>query len=105
MAIASALQPGRDFFIQSDVREVIDPMVILTELSGCFDRPDGDAHPWRKTNPLSVPTERERYVMDQQLPVYRVLFRRNHTDQPPIEALEQRWQEIDNPGHAPMPEA
>ena len=80
-------------------------MVALTELSGCFDRPEGDAQPWRRTNPLSVPTERERYVMDQQLSVYRVLFRRNHAHQPPIEVLEQRWQEIDNPGNAPTPDA
>ena len=105
MAIASALQPGKDFFIQSDVREVIDPMVALTELSDCFDRPEADETPWRSTNPLSVPTERERYVMDQQLPVYRVLFRRNHTNQPPLDALEKRWQEIDNPSNAPTPEA
>jgi tRNA (guanine-N7-)-methyltransferase len=105
MAIASALRPGKDFFIQSDVREVIDPMVALTELSACFDRPEADETPWRSTNPLSVPTERERYVMDQQLPVYRVLFRRNHTNQPPLDALEKRWQEIDNPSNAPTPEA
>jgi tRNA (guanine-N7-)-methyltransferase len=43
--------------------------------------------------------------MDQQLPVYRVLFRRNHAHQHPIEVLEQRWQEIDNPGNAPTPDA
>jgi tRNA (guanine-N7-)-methyltransferase len=43
--------------------------------------------------------------MDQQLPVYRVLFRRNHTHQLPIEELEHHWQEIDNPGNAPTPDA
>ena len=32
LAIAAALQPGRDFFVQSDVLEVITPMVSLTEL-------------------------------------------------------------------------
>ena len=74
LAIATALQPGRELFLQSDVLEVIEPMVALTELSACFDRPAGDQRPWRTNNPLGVPTERERYVLDQNLPVYRCLL-------------------------------
>ena len=50
-------------------------MVALTELSGCFERPSDDARPWRLDNPLPVPTEQERYVLEQGLPVYRVLYR------------------------------
>ena len=74
LAIAAAMEPGRELFLQSDVPEVIEPMVALTELSGCFERPAEDARPWRLENPLPVPTERERYVMEQTLPVYRVLY-------------------------------
>lgn len=97
LAIASALKPDRELFLQSDVPNVIEPMVALTELSGCFDRPGDDARPWRHSNPLPVPTERERYVLDQGLPVYRVLYRRNQNLLPNIEELERLWQEIDNP--------
>ena len=97
LAIAAALEPGRELFLQSDVREVIEPMVALTELSGCFERPSDDSRPWRLDNPLPVPTERERYVLEQGLPVYRVLYRRNHQALPERTDLENRWQEIDNP--------
>ena len=97
LAIAAALEPGRELFLQSDVREVIEPMVALTELSGCFERPSDDSRPWRLDNPLPVPTERERYVLEQGLPVYRVLYRRNHQALPERTDLENRRQEIDNP--------
>ena len=97
LAIAAAMEPGRELFLQSDVPEVIEPMVALTELSGCFERPAEDARPWRLENPLPVPTERERYVMEQTLPVYRVLYRRNRHPLPDRRSLENQWQEIDNP--------
>ena len=103
LAIAAALQPGRDFFIQSDVLEVITPMVSLTELCGCFSRPEGDARPWRVDNPLPVPTEREIYASERQLPVYRVLYRRNQRPLPDPNVLEHRWQEIDNPAESVSP--
>ena len=82
-AIAAALAPGRELFLQSDVLGAIEPMVALVEASGGFVRPTGDAHPWRAANPLALPTERETYVQSQGLPVYRVLYRRNHAP-PPI---------------------
>ena len=44
-----------------------------------------------------VPTEREQYVLEKNLPVYRVLYRRNRSPLPDPEALESRWQELDNP--------
>ena len=104
LAIAAALQPGRELFMQSDVLELIEPMVALTELSGCFDRPEGDARPWRGPNPLPVPTERERYVLEQSLPVYRVLFRRNTSPLPSVSDLEQSWEQGDNPAeNSPSP--
>ena len=103
LAIAETLQPGRTLFLQSDVREVIEPMVVLTELSGCFDRPVEDSRPWRSTNPLPVPTEREQYVQAQQLPVFRVLYRRNHRKSPLLKELERRCEQIDNPSDSEPP--
>jgi tRNA (guanine-N7-)-methyltransferase len=35
-----------------------------------------------------VPTERERHVLAQGLPVYRVLYRRTHAAVPALEHLE-----------------
>lgn len=83
-ALAAALAPGRELFLQSDVLGLIEPMVELVEASGCFQRPAGDARPWRGSNPLPIPTERERLVLDQGLPVYRVLYQRNDAPPPPL---------------------
>ena len=82
LALAAALAPGRELFLQSDVLAVIEPMVALVEASGCFSRPAADARPWRGANPLPVPTERETHVLQQGLPVYRVLFQRNDNPLP-----------------------
>ncbi|MEB3352412.1 MAG: tRNA (guanosine(46)-N7)-methyltransferase TrmB [Cyanobacteriota bacterium] len=96
-ALALALTPGAELFVQSDVAPVILPMVALVEASGCFNRPAGDPRPWRPTNPLPVSTERERHVLAQGLPVYRVLFQRNEAPVPPIGALEEAAGAVDNP--------
>jgi tRNA (guanine-N7-)-methyltransferase len=82
-ALAAALAPGQALFLQSDVLGAIEPMVALVEASGSFERPAGDARPWRAANPLALPTERETHVLSQGLPVYRVLYRRNASAPPP----------------------
>jgi tRNA (guanine-N7-)-methyltransferase len=101
LALAGALAPGRELFVQSDVLAVITPMVELIEASGCFERPTEDAQPWRADNPLPVPTERETYVLAQGLPVYRVLYRRNGRSLPALDALlntlEEHREGVDNP--------
>jgi len=97
-AIAAALAPGRELFLQSDVLAVIEPMVALVEASGCFERPPADARPWREHNPLPVPTERETHVLKQGLPVYRVLYLRNEAPLPALDALEATLEAADNPG-------
>jgi tRNA (guanine-N7-)-methyltransferase len=86
-AIAAALAPGAELFLQSDVPEVIEPMVALTEASGAFERPATDPRPWRPTNPLPVPTERELQVIGRGEPVYRVLFCRNGSAHNPAIAV------------------
>lgn len=97
IALATALQPGRELFIQSDVLAVIEPMVMLIEQSNCFKRPRDDSHAWQRANPLPVPTERERYVLDQGLQVYRRLYQRNDQQAPELSNLEALWQQVDNP--------
>ena len=105
LAIATALAPGKRLFLQSDVLAVIEPMVALTEACGCFQRPSADAKPWRSSNPLPVPTERETYVLDQGLPVYRVLYERNEAPLPEREALEQWLEAADNQADNPLDSA
>jgi tRNA (guanine-N7-)-methyltransferase len=96
-ALAQALPPGGELFLQSDVLAVIEPMALLVDTSGCFDRPPEDARPWRVGNPLPLPTERERHVLEQGLPVYRVLYRRNGQSVPGLAELEQALEAADNP--------
>ena len=95
-AIASALHPGRQLFLQSDVLAVIEPMVSLVELSHCFERPEADERPWKIHNPLPVATERERYVQEQGQPTYRVMFERTNSALPALQDLETAWQQVDN---------
>ena len=101
LAIAGALDPGQRLFLQSDVLAVIEPMVALCEASGCFSRPAADARPWRLDNPLPVPTERETYVLGQDLPVFRVLYERNNAPLPPLQTLEEWLEATDNPATDP----
>jgi tRNA (guanine-N7-)-methyltransferase len=89
LAIAGALPPGGELFLQSDVLAVIQPQVALTEASGCFERPSSDARPWRLDNPLPIPTERECHVLSQGLPVYRVLYRRTTASPAPLAELRK----------------
>jgi tRNA (guanine-N7-)-methyltransferase len=87
-ALAGAMAPNTQLFLQSDVLSLMEPLVALVEASGYFSRHPDDPGPWRTTNPLPIPTERERHVEAQGLPVYRVLFERNSADPPPLNALE-----------------
>lgn len=38
--------------------------------------PEWSAYQWLETNPMNVPTEREVYVLNDHLPVYRMLLER-----------------------------
>ncbi|MBM5803383.1 MAG: tRNA (guanosine(46)-N7)-methyltransferase TrmB [Cyanobacteria bacterium K_DeepCast_35m_m2_155] len=90
LALAAAQHNNHELFVQSDVLEVIEPMVEVIEATGCYARPSGDARPWRLNNPLPVATEREQLVLSQNLPVYRVLYRRTMAQPPTLVELQQR---------------
>jgi len=103
LALAAGLAHGKQLFVQSDVPAVIEPMLAVIDASGCFERcveqgstsTDG----WLSDNPLPLPTERERYVLEQGLPVYRMLYRRNTAPIPALQILEQTLQDADNPAN------
>mmetsp|Transcript_11142 Transcript_11142/g.23250 ORF Transcript_11142/g.23250 Transcript_11142/m.23250 type:complete len:359 (-) Transcript_11142:459-1535(-) len=117
-AVADVLPPGRQVFLQSDVREVavamreqfekysagrfmIDTSLHTPNATIPADVPEEDedededdesdhesspsaevddfpyewaAHGWLRENPMGVPTEREVYVLNDNLPVYRVML-------------------------------
>jgi tRNA (guanine-N7-)-methyltransferase len=52
-----------------------------------------------------VPTERETYVLNQGLPVYRVLYERNEAPLPELAVLEQWLEPTDNPLEPAVPTA
>ena len=72
LAIAAALQPGRELFLQSDVRAVSEPMVALTELRAVS--PAGVDETGAR-QPLPFPRN-EQYVLEKIFRV-SVLYRRN----------------------------
>lgn len=63
-------------FLQSDIKEVGEEMRDRFSANSNLIQQHPD---WLATNPLNVPTERELYVLGQNLPVYRVLFEKSTT--------------------------
>ena len=105
LSIAKALQSGRKLFLQSDVLDVIQPMVKLIEMSKCFRNSSTNSKSWLQENPLIVRSEREKYVLKQNLEVYRALFIRNSQPLPALNTLEHQWKQIENPIKTVNPES
>ena len=68
------LVPGGQVFLQSDIEEVSIEMRDRFAESPALTKQHPDT--WLVENPLPVPTERELYVLEDNLPVYRVLFKK-----------------------------
>ena len=77
--LVNYLVEGGEVFLQSDIEEV------AMEMRDRFT-----SHPlliqqhqttWLEQNPLTVATERELYVLEQKLPVYRVMFYKSSNNQ------------------------
>ena len=67
------LAPEGRVFLQSDIEEVA---VEMRDRFAKDLRLTLDSTTWSDSNPLSVPTERELYVLEQNLPVYRALLQK-----------------------------
>ena len=76
--LAKYILPGREVFIQSDIKDVLDNMrlTIREEGSDFFTDAIKDVDQYMENNPVGVPTEREVSVLDQNLPVFRTVFKR-----------------------------
>lgn len=69
------LRSGGEVFLQSDIKEVaVEMRDRFAANSNLIQQHNQE---WLETNPLEVPTERELYVLRQDLPVYRVLFQKS----------------------------
>lgn len=72
--LVNYLAEGGELFLQSDIQEV------ASQMCARFATHPGltQQHPttWLDTNPFPVATERETHVLGQDLPVYRVLFKK-----------------------------
>ena len=66
------LAVGGRVFLQSDIEEVAIQMRDRFAASPGLNQTHSTT--WLDSNPLEVPTERELYVLEQNLPVYRVMF-------------------------------
>mgnify|MGYP001251692151 CR=1 FL=1 len=86
LLLAKSLSPGSELFIQSDILSVVQSMINVIDASNCFFSDPSDSNKFLKANPFPVSSERERYVLKIEKPVYRVLYFRN--DQIPPEIQE-----------------
>ena len=69
------LAVGGRVFLQSDIKEVAIEMRDRFAASPLLT-PQHDTD-WLENNPFVVPTERELYVLEQNLPVYRAMFQKS----------------------------
>ncbi|MEO1005929.1 MAG: tRNA (guanosine(46)-N7)-methyltransferase TrmB [Cyanobacteria bacterium J06638_38] len=68
------LVPGGKVFLQSDIKEVVVEM--RDRFAANLQLKQQHQTTWLEPNPLPVATERELYVLAQELSVYRVLFQK-----------------------------
>ena len=75
--LAKSLSKDGELFIQSDIFKLIDSMTKIIDKSCYFDRKCLDGFKWLDKNPYSVKTDREIFVSEKQLPIYRAMYLRN----------------------------
>ncbi len=71
------LIPGGTVFLQSDIEEVAIEMRDRFAVNPLLVQQHSQT--WLDTNPLPIPTERELYVLQDNLPVYRVVFKKSNS--------------------------
>ena len=76
-SIAKAMSKDGEIFIQSDIFKLIEYMSNVIDESIYFDRKVVNGLRWLEKNPYEVSTDRESFVLKQNLPIYRALYIRN----------------------------
>tara|TARA_Y100001968_G_scaffold196797_1_gene180517 strand:+ start:1266 stop:1778 length:513 start_codon:yes stop_codon:yes gene_type:complete len=78
-SIAKKMSRDGELFIQTDIIKLIEFMVNIIDESNYFDRKVINGVKWLKKNPYEVSTDRELFVLNQNLPIYRAMYIRNGT--------------------------
>ena len=76
-SIASAMSHNGELFIQSDILKLIEYMSSVIDDNIYFDRKVVKGLKYLEKNPYEVSTDRELFVLKQNLPIYRAMYIRN----------------------------
>ena len=76
-SIARYMSKDGELFIQSDIFKLIKSMTDIIDNSIYFDRKIIKGLKWIDQNPYNVCTDRELFVLKQNLPIYRAMYIRN----------------------------
>ena len=76
-SIARSMSKDGELFIQSDILKLIESMTNVIDKSTYFDRKYEKGLKWLDKNPYEVLTDRELFVLNQNLPIYRAMYIRN----------------------------
>ncbi len=66
-----------ELFIQSDIFKLIESMTNTIDHSTYFERKEIQGLKWLNKNPYNVLTDRELFVRNRDLPIYRAIYIRN----------------------------
>ncbi len=84
ISLSRYLSYGSEFFIQSDVLEMIDSMNSLIMASSCFDIKTHINDFSINHNPFPVQTNREKYAINKGFTIYRAFYIRNNNIPPKL---------------------
>ena len=76
-SIARYMSKDGELFIQSDILKLIESMNNVIDKSTYFDRKDLQGLRLLDKNPYNASTDRELFVVKQNLPIYREMYIRN----------------------------
>ena len=76
-SIARYMSKDGEFFIQTDIHALIESMTNVIDNSTYFDRNALHGSKWLDKNPYNASTDRELFVINKNLPIYRAMYIRN----------------------------
>ena len=76
-SIARAMSQNGELFIQSDILQLTEYMCNLIDDNIYFDRKVEKGLNYLEKNPYEVSTDRELFVLKQNMPIYRAMYIRN----------------------------
>ena len=78
-SIARHMSKDGELFIQSDIFRLIESMTNVIDNSNYFDRKYVHGLKWLDKNPYDKTTDRELFVIEKNLPIYRAMYTRRST--------------------------